>query len=333
MNGAELYLLSRKLMAIATEAMPGDTAVRRLKPAARAVLEDIARNMGTTAEEVAARTGLQAGQVSALVSELAEEDLLEADGERIRVSRQRPFGESPFGAANAPSIDDALAAALGTDGGDAREVATLLEGLARRLGTGTVLRSAADFDAAYRGTPPWDIGRPQPAIAELAEAGALRGRVLDVGCGTGEHALLAASLGLAATGVDAAPAAIELARRKAAERGLAARFLVHDALELGTLGGQFDTVIDSGLFHVFSDAERPRYAESLRRVMPPGGRYFMVCFSDRQPGGLGPRRVSQGEIEATFAGGWQIDAIVAVTMQVRSDPAGARAWRASMTRI
>jgi SAM-dependent methyltransferase len=332
-NGAELYLLSRKLMAIATEAMPGDTIVRRLKPGARVVLEDVVRNMGTTADEIAARTGLQAGQVEALVSELAGEDLLELDGERIRVSRNRPFGANPFAVTNANPIDEGLAAALGAGEDEAQRIAAELEDLARRLGTGTILRTTADFDMAYRGKPPWDTGRPQPAFAELAEAGALRGRVLDVGCGTGEHALLAAALGLPATGVDAAPAAIEIARRKAAERSLTARFLVHDALDLGTLGGQFDTVLDSALFHVFTDEQRPRYAESLRRVIPPGGRYFMTCFSDRQPGTLGPRRVSQSEIEATFGEGWQIDAIVAVTMEVVDFPAGARAWRASLTRI
>jgi hypothetical protein len=43
--------------------------------------------------------------------------------------------------------------------------------------------------------------------------------------------------------------------------------------------------------------------------------------------------VSQSEIEATFGDGWQIDAIVAVTMEVMDNPAGVRAWRASMTRI
>ena len=54
------------------------------------------------------------------------------------------------------------------------------------------------FFDRYDAPPPWDIGRPQPAIEPLS----FSGRVLDVGCGTDEHALLAASRGLEATGVD-----------------------------------------------------------------------------------------------------------------------------------
>src|SRR5262245_49441360 len=81
----------------------------------------------------------------------------------------------------------------------------------------------------YVSPPPWDIGRPQPAFQSLADAGALKGRVLDVGCGTGEHALMAAALGLDATGVDLATNALAAAERKARERGLTARFIRHDA--------------------------------------------------------------------------------------------------------
>ena len=91
------------------------------------------------------------------------------------------------------------------------------------------------FNDAYLGTPPWDIGRPQGAFRALADAGELRGRLLDSGCGTGEHALMAASIGLEATGIDDSPLAIEKAQTKARESGLDVRFVVGSVLELAAL--------------------------------------------------------------------------------------------------
>jgi SAM-dependent methyltransferase len=194
------------------------------------------------------------------------------------------------------------------------------------------LRRLEDFNALYTGTPPWDIGRPQPAFLELADSGAIRGRVLDVGCGTGEHALMAACRGLDATGIDAAAAAMAIAERKARERGLTARFLVHNAVELASLDEGFDTVLDCGLFHVFENDDRARFVESLRAVIPGGGRYYLLCFSDRQPGDWGPRRVTHEEITANFTDGWRIDAIDDARIDMTIDPNGARAWRAAITR-
>jgi SAM-dependent methyltransferase len=193
-------------------------------------------------------------------------------------------------------------------------------------------RSIEDFDASYAGTPPWDIGRAQPAFVGLAESGSLRGRLLDVGCGTGEHVLMAARLGLTATGVDAAPTAIGIARRKAEERGLDARFIVADALDLAVIGEDFDTVLDCGLFHVFDDDDRVRFVTSLHGVVVPGGRYYMLCFSDLEPGDWGPRRVRQDEIRSTFSHGWRVESIDAATLDITIRTEGAKAWLATIVR-
>lgn len=158
------------------------------------------------------------------------------------------------------------------------------------------------FDDAYEGTPPWDIGKPQSAFVRLFEQGLLhQSPALDVGCGTGEHALFLAANGLTVTGVDAAPRAIAKAKEKAKTRGIEATFLVHDALDLAALGKTFLTVIDSGLFHVFGDRERVRFRNQLYEVMRPRGTYAMLCFSEKEPADWdGPRRVSPSEISETF---------------------------------
>jgi cyclopropane fatty-acyl-phospholipid synthase-like methyltransferase len=145
--------------------------------------------------------------------------------------------------------------------------------------------------------------------------------------------MMAASLGLEATGVDLASAALRTAEQKARERGLTVRFLRHDARKLADLDQTFDTVLDCGLLHIFGDADRAEFVESLRSVLPPGGRYFMLGFSDQQPGDWGPHRLKREEITAAFARGWQIDSLKPATIEVTTEPDGIRAWLLAASRI
>jgi cyclopropane fatty-acyl-phospholipid synthase-like methyltransferase len=187
------------------------------------------------------------------------------------------------------------------------------------------------FNSAYTGTPPWDIGRPQQEIVHLVKANEIQGSVLDVGCGTGEHSLYLAELDHEVWGVDSAPAAINKAMAKAQERGLEVNYLLHDAIQLKSLGRTFDTVIDCGLFHTFSDEERPVFAKNLTTVLRPGGTYYMLCFSERETGPGGPRRVSQAEIRDTFQEGWKINYIRDARFESNIHADGARAWLSSIT--
>jgi len=192
---------------------------------------------------------------------------------------------------------------------------------------------AEDFATAYLGKPPWDIGRPQGAFRCLVEAGEIRGAVLDAGCGTGENALYLAGQGLDVMGVDAAALAVRKAARKARRRGLRARFAVHDALQLESLSATFDTVVDSGLFHTFDDGERRRFRASLAAALRPGGRYFMLCFSELESGSGGPRRVTQDEIRDVFDGhGFSVVRIDPALLETREGD-GRKAWLAVIERV
>jgi ubiquinone/menaquinone biosynthesis C-methylase UbiE len=170
-------------------------------------------------------------------------------------------------------------------------------------------------------------------LVRLADAGEIVEPVLDCGCGTGEQAIMVAERGMEVVGVDFAPTAIEAAKRKAAQRGLSVDFQVADALDLGVLGRQFRTVIDSGVFHTFSDAERPVYVASLADVVASGGVLHLLCFSELTPGDYGPRRVTQAELYAAFRTGWVVERIEAERFDVLPDfPVEPHAWLARIVR-
>jgi cyclopropane fatty-acyl-phospholipid synthase-like methyltransferase len=198
--------------------------------------------------------------------------------------------------------------------------------------------TGGSWDDAYQhDRAPWDIGRPQPAILRLADADELVEPVLDSGCGSGEHALLAATLGLEVTGIDISHLAVERARAKARNRGLSAEFLVGDVLALNQverLNPPFRTVIDTGCFHTFANADRPVYASNLASVVEPGGLLHLLCFSEHTPGSDGPRRVTQAEIRAAFSRDWYVDRIEAEAFAVNSSWPGLQpnAWLARIIR-
>jgi cyclopropane fatty-acyl-phospholipid synthase-like methyltransferase len=190
----------------------------------------------------------------------------------------------------------------------------------------------------YAGQAPWDIGKPQKAFIDVADQ--VSGSILDAGCGTGDTALFLAGRGNNVTGIDFLEEPIKRAKRKAVERGVSATFLVKDALTLEDWSARFDNVIDSGLFHVFSDDHREKYVAGLATVLKSGGRLFLVCFSDEEPGTQGPRRVSKKELHDAFTQGWDIESIRPCRVETRPDlkefmfsEGGPKAWFAVIRRV
>ena len=201
--------------------------------------------------------------------------------------------------------------------------------------------SGSDHDrfAGYYATPraPWDIGRPQRAFIEAGDA--IHGRVLDAGCGTGDLALWLAERGCTVTGVDFLEQPLAAARGKAAKRGLAANFLQMDARAIGEIPERFDAVTDCGLFHTFDDEGRSAYVAALEKLLEPGARLFVLCFSTAEPGTHGPRRVGDEELRRAFGKGWMVEKVEPARFEVVPGipgadftPGGARAWFATIRR-
>ena len=188
------------------------------------------------------------------------------------------------------------------------------------------------WDDAYRGQPPWEIGHAQRVFMELEAAGQIGSSVLDVGCGTGENALYLAERGHEVWGVDLSSVAIERAMVKSHARRLPVVFLAADALESAAVGRTFDSLIDSGCFHTLTDDDRTRYASSMAALSAPGASLHIACFSEAEPPGWGPRRVTQADLRATFTDGWEETSISETRFETRHGPAGIHAWLASFAR-
>ncbi len=197
---------------------------------------------------------------------------------------------------------------------------------------------AERFSGYYATQPPWDIGRPQAAF--VAAADLIGPRVLDAGCGTGDLAIWLAGRAHAVTGVDFLAGPIEIARAKAEAAGVVANFLEMDALAIGEIPERFDAVTDCGLFHTFDDARRSAYVAALGKLLEPGARVFILCFAPAEPGEHGPRRVSEAELRAAFASGWEVEAIQPARFEVvpgipgaEFTPGGAHAWFTRVRRV
>jgi SAM-dependent methyltransferase len=209
------------------------------------------------------------------------------------------------------------------------------DGFSGRRPTSHERLTGLPWDASYHdGLAPWDIGQPQPAIVRLASQGGFAGAVLDAGCGTGENALHAASLGLSVLGIDVAETALAIARKKAADRGIEVEFATADAFQLERLERRFETVLDCGLFHTFDSFERPRYVANLASVTARHGTLYVLCFSDGGPD-TGPHPISREELRVAFntGNGWNAASIEPDRIQTRYHVDGAPAWFATIKRI
>jgi cyclopropane fatty-acyl-phospholipid synthase-like methyltransferase len=199
------------------------------------------------------------------------------------------------------------------------------------------LHDRAHFEESYRGEAPWDIGKPQRPFVGVADR--ITSPVLDAGCGTGDMSLFFAARGCRVTGINFTSEAILRAQAKAAEQKLNLAFLEKDALTLADWDARFNTVLDSGLFHVFSDEDRRRYVQGLAHVLQQDRQIFLMCFSDEEPETEGPRRVSRQELRNAFSQSWNIESIDAVRVEVNPrfkeanfSEGGPKAWFAIIRR-
>lgn len=184
------------------------------------------------------------------------------------------------------------------------------------------------YALAYRfGLTPWEKAGRDAAVQFNAlldreqEGGPSFGRALDIGCGTGDHAVNLARRGWDVTAVDFVPQALDIGRAKAVEAGVDVRWVQADVLDMADrVGTDFALLLDVGCFHGLKPQQRPAYIHQLGAVSRPGSTMLMLAFQPgRRPPAPLPRGATLQELETTFTG-WEVIADDAADTSCMSAP-------------
>lgn len=162
---------------------------------------------------------------------------------------------------------------------------------------------AEGWDAVYRSTDetrlPWfSAALDETVFHALSEHGAVRGRWLEVGAGTGAMAIAAAARGFRVTAIDVSTAALAQAQQHA---GAADVTWVLDDVLAPRVQGHFDVAHDRGCLHVLPDTQHARYVASLADRIAPGGWLALVTHDPSDATPRGTRRFTRDQLSALFA--------------------------------
>jgi SAM-dependent methyltransferase len=161
----------------------------------------------------------------------------------------------------------------------------------------------------FLGFKPWDNGKIPQALREVVEGSDRMppGQALDLGCGTGTHAVYLAQHGWQVTGIDLVPRALEEARKKARAADVTPAFIAADITRLTDVapGRDYSLVLDVACFHGLLEAQRRRTALQITEVTRRGGVFLLFGF---QPGNRGPlpSGIDRDEVVRLFGREWEL---------------------------
>lgn len=141
------------------------------------------------------------------------------------------------------------------------------------------------FNLWYYFKPPWDSRISPPELYDFIAAHPA-GRAIDIGCGTGTNLITLANVGWRVTGIDFAPRAVRIAKRRLKDANLPADIFADDATRLSKVSGQFDLALDMGCFHGVEN--KADYLIQLTRILAPNGFWLMYGFFKSAPHLSGP---------------------------------------------
>ncbi len=192
--------------------------------------------------------------------------------------------------------------------------------------TGAVMKRWA-WELLYRGRPTWELGGPDPSLLSALDTFDVRpGRVLDLGCGTGDNAIALAQQGFDVVAIDISDRAISQARAKAREADCSVDFAVGSVVDLDGVTGPFDLFVDRGCLHSLSGSDdRDALAANMKRLAADGCHAYVAGFVPM--GGMpsparllaerGILNLSAGEVAKRFAPEFDVHIFAEVAEKVK----------------
>lgn len=170
------------------------------------------------------------------------------------------------------------------------------EGVAKRV-----------YEIIYKGTPPWEINKVQPAIIELEKDPDFRSAVLDIGCGHGFNSKYLGENGYKVLAIDYLAEVIARAQKINAHPKV--KYRNYDIFNKASLIKNYNTILDSATFHGFSDNQRFQYAMIMSKFLKSNSHIYIIGFSDKEERRGGARRLSEDVFTKYFNTGFSIEYI------------------------
>jgi cyclopropane fatty-acyl-phospholipid synthase-like methyltransferase len=141
-----------------------------------------------------------------------------------------------------------------------------------------------------------------------------------------------ASEGFDVTGIDIAPTALNICRKKAEEAGVKVQRLLADVLALPEME-PVDFIFDRGCYHGVRRQNAAGYVESIRRISRPGTRVLILAGNANEERHYGPPRVKEEELRGDFEESFEFLWLKETNFDTREEGGkGALAWSALLTR-
>lgn len=180
------------------------------------------------------------------------------------------------------------------------------------------------MEQIYRNAPPgkipWNMKNPPNQLVDLVKSGKVKPcSVADLGCGIGNYSIWFAKKGFQVTGIDFSEQAVELASKQAERENVKCKFIVGDLTDSDFKSNtMFEFAYDWEVLHHVFPEERNAYIRNVGKILQDDGKYYSVCFSERDQdfGGDGKYRKTPMNTMLYFSSEKEIEQLLSTHFEI-----------------